>query len=354
MPCSAKRRFEIPPSIGTLRALRNRKCSAEPWVGIAELLGDGQSGRETPARTKRCAGTLEAFSSAVQKVRYRASHISGSKRFQAALANNTVEVIDVKQGKRIHSIPSFREPQGVLYLPEANRLYVANGDDGTLRIFDGSSYEPIKSIKLGDDADNVRFDADKKHVYVGYGSGALAAMNEDGTKVAEINLDAHPESFQLEKNGPRLFVNLPKSRKVAVVDRTKESVIATWGTDGALSNYPMALDEADHRLFIDCRLPARLVVLDTNTGKVIDKLPVIGDSDDIFYDQARKRIYAIGGEGGISVYQQENADHYKEIAKIPTVKGARTSFFSPDLSALFVAVRAQGSEPAAIRVYSTH
>jgi DNA-binding beta-propeller fold protein YncE len=280
--------------------------------------------------------------------------VKTERLFMAALGNNTVEVIDVAHGKRIHSIPGLHEPQGVLYLPDVNRLYVANGDDGTLRIFDGTSYEPIKSIKLGDDADNIRFDASPKHVYVGYGSGALAVLNEDGTKVAEIRLDAHPESFQLEKNGPRLFVNLPKSRKVAVVDRTKGSVVATWQTGGAFSNYPMALDEDDQRLFIVCRLPARLIVLDTNTGKVVGKLPVIGDSDDVFYDSARKRVYATGGEGGISVYQQENANHYQEIAKIPSVKGARTSFFSPDLSELFVAIRAQGSQPAAIRVYSTH
>lgn len=278
--------------------------------------------------------------------------VKNHRLFMAALGNNTVEVIDTQQGKRIRTIPGLHEPQGVLYLPEANRLYVANGDDGTLHIFDGSSYELIKSIKLGDDADNVRFDFGKKHVYVGYGSGALAVMNEDGTKVAEINLDAHPESFQFERNGPRLFVNLPRSRKVAVVDRTKGSVVATWGTGGVFSNYPMALDEDDQRLFIVCRLPARLVVLDTNTGKIIQKLPVIGDSDDVFYDTARKRIYATGGEGGISVYQQDDADHYREIAKLPTVKGARTSFFSPDLRELFVAVRREGSSPAAVRVYS--
>jgi len=289
-------------------------------------------------------------------VKGRIDHMSidvkNQRLFMAALGNNTVEVIDVAHGKRIHSIPGLHEPQGALYLPDVNRLYVANGEDGTLRIFDGSSYEPIKSVKLGDDADNIRFDAGKKRVYVGYGSGALAVMNENGSKVAEINLDAHPESFQVEKDGPRLFVNLPKSRKVAVVNRIKGSVVAAWGTGGALSNYPMALDEEDHRLFIVCRVPARLVILDTNTGKVVEKLPVIGDSDDVFYDKDRKRVYATGGEGGISVYQQEGPDHYKEIAKLPTVKGARTSFFSSDLRQLFVAARRQGSQPAAVRVYS--
>ena len=292
----------------------------------------------------------------LQDVRGRIDHMSidanGHRLFMAALGNNTLEVIDVKQGKRIHTITGLLEPQGVLYLPDVNRLYVANGDDGTLHIFDGSSYELVKSIKLGDDADNVRFDAGKKHVYVGYGSGALAVMNEDGTKVAEINLDAHPESFQLEKNGARLFVNLPKSRKVAVVDRTKAAVIGSWGTGGALSNYPMALDEDDQRLFIVCRLPARLLVFDTSSGNVIGKLPVVGDSDDVFYDKARKRVYASGGEGRISVFQQDDPDHYRQIADIATLKGARTSFFSTDLQQLFVAVRRQGSEPAAVRVYS--
>jgi DNA-binding beta-propeller fold protein YncE len=279
--------------------------------------------------------------------------ITKSRLFVAALGNNTVEVIDISQGKRIHTIAGLREPQGVLYLADVNRLYVANGDDGTLRLFDGASYELLKTISLGENADNIRFDAERKHVYVGYGGGALAVVNEDGTKVGSIKQDAHPESFQLEKNGPRVFVNLPKTRKVTVADRTTGSVIATWGTGAAFSNYPMALDEDDHRLFIVCRLPARLVVLDTRTGKVVEKLPVVGDSDDVFYDRARKRVYATGGEGGISVFQQQDLDHYTQIAQVSTIKGARTSFFSPDLSELFVAARRDGSEPAAIRVYST-
>src|SRR3954454_19277313 len=185
--------------------------------------------------------------------------VNNGRLFVAALGNNTIEVIDIEEGKRIHTIPNVREPQGVLYLPDINRLYVANRDDGTLRLFDGVSYEPLKTIKLGNDADNLRFDAEKKHVYVGYGAGALAVMSEDGTKVAEISLDGHPESFQLEKSGKRIFVNIPESRKVAVTDRARSSVVSTWGTDGAFSNYPMALDEADHRLFIVCRLPARLI-----------------------------------------------------------------------------------------------
>jgi YVTN family beta-propeller protein len=276
--------------------------------------------------------------------------VKGQRLFVSALGNNTVEVIDVKAGKRVKTISGLAEPQGVLYVPGNDRLYVANARDGSVRIFDGTSYALLKTIDYGDDADNLRYDAGRQKALVGYGSGGLAEIDNEG-KVAETKLDAHPESFQLEKNSPRIYVNLPKSRKVAVVDQEKHTIIGTWRTGMALANYPMALDEADHRLFVVTRFPARLLVFDTNTGKIVQSLSSVGDCDDVFYDQARKRIYASGGEGAISVFGQKDTDHYSELARISTVKGARTSFFSPELDRLFLAVRRQGSNPAAIEVF---
>jgi DNA-binding beta-propeller fold protein YncE len=278
--------------------------------------------------------------------------VKGGRLFVSALGNNTVEVIDGKAGKRVKTIGGLPEPQGVLYVPAIDRLYVANAKDGSVRIFDGSSYAPIKTIDYGDDADNLRYDPDHKRIYVGYGSGALAEIDEEGNKVGEIKLDAHPESFQLEKDSPRIYVNLPKSRKVVVLDREKRAIIASWPVGIALANYPMALDQADHRLFVITRLPARLLVFDTTTGKIVQRLPAVGDCDDVFYDQTAKRIYASGGEGAISVFEQQVADHYKESVRITTVKGARTSFFSSELDRLFLAVRRQGTQSAAIQVYA--
>jgi DNA-binding beta-propeller fold protein YncE len=278
--------------------------------------------------------------------------VKGGRLFVSALGNNTVEVIDGKAGKRVKTIGGLPEPQGVLYVPAIDRLYVANAKDGSVRIFDGSSYAPIKTIDYGDDADNLRYDPDHKRIYVGYGSGALAEIDEEGNKVGEIKLDTHPESFQLEKDSPRIYVNLPKSRKVVVLDREKRAIIASWPVGIALANYPMALDQADHRLFVITRLPARLLVFDTTTGKIVQRLPAVGDCDDVFYDQTAKRIYASGGEGAISVFEQQDADHYKESVRITTVKGARTSFFSSELDRLFLAVRRQGTQSAAIQVYA--
>jgi len=292
---------------------------------------------------------------ALPGVQGRIDHLSldlnNQRLFVAALGNNTIEIIDLKNGKRVHSIPGLAEPQGVLYVPPVNRLYVANAGDGSLRIFDGSSFQLLKSIAFGDDADNVRYASGDNQVWVGYGSGALGAVDKDGGKTADIKLDAHPESFQLEKNGSRIFVNLPRSKKIAVIDRKTKSAVTSWVTGGPQANFPMALDEANHRLIVVCRTPARMVVLDTATGKVIASIPTVGDCDDVFYDEPRKRIYATGGEGAISVVQQQDADHYKEIAKIATVSGARTGLFSQELDRLFVAVRKQGSQSAEIRIY---
>jgi DNA-binding beta-propeller fold protein YncE len=278
--------------------------------------------------------------------------IAGQRLFVSALGNNTLEVVDLKAGKRAHTISGLKEPQGALYIADKNRLFVASDKDGTVKVFDGSSFQLLKTVEYGDDADNLRYDAARGRVYVGFGGGALGEMETGGQKIGETKLDAHPESFQLEKGTSRIYVNLPGSRKVVVVDREAHAVVTSWGMGLTLGNYAMALDEADHRLFVVSRAPARLVVMDTATGKVVQKLAAVGDCDDIFWDAPRKRIYATGGDGAISVFEQQDADHYNEMSRIPTVKGARTSFFSPDLGRLYVAVRRQGSTPAQIQVFS--
>jgi len=302
------------------------------------------------AQPLRLEKTIE-LSDVQGRIDHMSIDVKGERLFISALGNNTLEIVDLKVGKRAKTIGQLKEPQGVLYVQEANRLYVANGNDGSVRLFDATSYAPLKPLEYGDDADNLRYDSAHKRIYVGYGSGALGEIDGDGNKVSDIKLDAHPESFQLEKDSPRIYVNLPKSRKVAVLDREKHTILTTWKTDMAFANYPMALNESEHRLFVVSRMPARLLVFDTSTGKIVQKLPAVGDCDDVFYDKARKRIYASGGDGAISVFQEQDADHYTESARVTTVKGARTSFFSPELDRLFLAVRRQGPQSAEIQVF---
>lgn len=281
-----------------------------------------------------------------------AADATGHRLFVAALGNDTLEVVDVATGTRLRSIAGLHMPTGVAFFPARQEICVANGDDGTVRIFDGTSYTLIRKAGSLDDADNVRFDPKNGAIYVGYGSGALAVLDAGTTQqTARIPLAAHPESFQLETAGSRIFVNVPDARQVAVIDRAKQAVVATWPMTKFRTNFPMALDEANHRLFVGCRHPAGLVVFDTSTGKPVADLELSGDTDDLFYDAKRKRLYGSCGEGFVDVVEQRGSDTYTLKDRIPTRSGARTSFFSADLDGFYLAVPQRGKQDAEIRVF---
>lgn len=295
----------------------------------------------------------------MEKVKGRIDHmaadVSGQRLFVAALGNDTVEVLDLKAGKIIQSLPGFAEPQGIAFAPEFDRIFIANGQDGTCRILDGHTFKTISSVQCGDDADNVRYDEAAKLIYVGYGSGALAVLDaKTGAKVREIKLAGHPESFRIETGGTRIFVNVPKADHIAVVDREKGEVTATWRLEEAKSNFPMALDQANHRLFVGCRTPARLLVYDYNASKLVSTLAISRDTDDLFFDTANKSIYVSCGQGTIDVIRQTDADHYTAAKTIPTANGARTSLFVPELKILCLAVPHRSMQAAEIRVFKTH
>src|SRR5437868_6742064 len=271
---------------------------------------------------------------------------AGERLFICALGNNSVEVLDLRNGGRIHSITGLGAPQGIAYIPELDRIFVANDKGGVCKIYDGKSFQKISELNFKDDADNVRYDHATKKIYVGFGSGGIAIVNAaDGKQIGSIKLSAHPEAFELEKNGKRIFVNVPNSRHVAVIDRDKGEVAATWKADLAFGNFPMGLDEANHRLLIGCRIPSKLVVLNTDSGDVVAKIDISGDPDEVFYDKKRHRIYAICGAGKIDVIEQAGVNTYKAFAKVDTADGARTGLFVPERDILFVAVPHRGSQP---------
>ena len=138
---------------------------------------------------------------------------SGERLFVCALGNNTVKVIGLRSPERIHSITGLGSPQGVVYIPESNRLFVANDKGGVCNIYDGKSLQPVGQLSLKDDADNVRYDIAAKHIYVGFGSGGIAIINSaEGKQVGSIKLAAHPEAFELEHHGNRIFANVPNAR----------------------------------------------------------------------------------------------------------------------------------------------
>ncbi len=276
----------------------------------------------------------------------------GQRLFVAALGNNTLEVIDLAGGKRLRSLPGMSKPTGVLYLPEGDRILIANGDDGALKIVNGFDYKAEQTVMGLDDADNLRFDFKRKLVWLGYGDGALGMISPgDGKLLAAIKLPAHPESFQLEPDGVRIFVNLPDAKRIGIIDRERRAVDASWPMEKFQANFPMALDIANHRLFVGCRQPPRMVVFDTEVGKPVADVAISGDTDDLFYDARRKRIYVSCGAGFIDTIEQTAPNAYKTASQLPTASGARTSYFSANLDRFYLAVPDRRSQQAEVRVY---
>ena len=286
----------------------------------------------------------------------------GQRVFVSALGNHTVEVLDVQGSRRLRTLSNLEEPQGLFYDASSNRLFVASGGDGTTKIYDGTTFQLLETVKFSDDADNIRYDARSRRLIVGYGgekalrgrpqgSGALGFLDSNGKQAGEIVVDAHPESFQLEKNGTRVFVNVPDKKEVQVADVAKGTILARWPTTAATTCFPMALDEGHHRLFAGCRMPARLLAFDTESGNTVASPEIVGDTDDLFYDADRSRIYIIGGQGFIDVLQQKDADHYDRLARYPVPGGTRTGLFVPDWGKLFAAVPHRGEQGCEILVY---
>jgi hypothetical protein len=297
----------------------------------------------------------------LESVKGRFDHFSSAKGllFVSALGNNSEEIIDLAEGALAHTIKGVPNPQGVAFSSEANKLFVAS-DEGKLYIYDGSSFKLITTIDFPGGADNLRYDTGAKRLYVACGddekTSAIAMVDAVTNKRLdpEYKLGGEPESFQLEKSGPNMYVNIPDLKQIAVINRNS-GAIARW--DLTLNqNFPMALDEADHRLFVGTREPARLAVFDTTSGHMIAALPSVEDTDDLYYDASRKRIYIPGGEGSMYVFHQDDPDHYHLMAKIPTALGARTAGYfgrqRKGFDRFYLAVPAHSGQNAEIWVYT--
>lgn len=319
-------------------------------------------------------------------VRGRMDHVSvdvpGRRLFAAAYDNHTLEVIELTAGRQVKTL-ELDEPQQSYFVPSVNRLFVASSGDGTVKIFDGGTFALVRTVHLSSDADNMRYDAVRKHVLVDYGGekylfgavsarsgekdGAVAVMDLKGNVVGRIHVGGHPEALQLEqKTGDRVFINDPDKHEIVVADLSSYEVLAHW--KAGCENYPMALDEAHRRLFIFCRDRGYVAVFDTGSGRRVASLPATpgASSDDMFWDARKGRLYVlarilvrgksphVAGPGIVDVIQEQDPDHYRMIAKHTTGFGAQTGMLVPQWGKLFVAARRQPSgQSAEILEYDT-
>jgi len=340
-------------------------------VALGTLVGCGifaawshaqQASQAAPAKAPAKAPAREISSLQLQQeipvpnVMGRLDHMSSdSKRrllFVSALGNNTAEVIDTFAGRVVHEITGLAEPQGILYVPDFNKIVIANAESGKVNIYDGTTYELRKSLDFSPDPDNIRWDAANKLVVLGYGEddGGIAFIDpQKEEQVGQaLKTGGHPESFQVEQSGGHIFVNCPDAENTVLSIDRKTGKVTKWPLKGLRGNYPMQLDEKSHRLFTVTRKPPMLVVLDTETGKEVARLRTSGDSDDLFFDASRRRIYVAGGQASISVYEMHDPDHYSLLERVPTTIGARTAYFFTTRDQLYVGIPAKEGQPSQI------
>jgi DNA-binding beta-propeller fold protein YncE len=295
------------------------------------------------------------------RIDHFAIDVKGERAFLAALTKNTIEVVDLKAGRLIKTLPGFAKPQGVRFVPELKRLFVATGLDGALTTLDASTLSVLRTAHVSLGADAIGYDPLTKYLYVGSGgsdankaTGDLTVFSaKDGTQVAALVTDAHAGGSVVQTRGERLYVLVPEKAQVLVLDRKTRAQVAKWAIPDIQKNVALDLDEKNHRLFLGVRTPASIVVLDSRSGAVVASIPTVGTLDGLSYDQATRRLYTTGGEGFIDVTQQMDADHYEHIGRIESGPNARTSAFVPERHRLYVAVPRDKDRGAELRVYES-
>jgi hypothetical protein len=284
------------------------------------------------------------------RIDHLAIDAEGKRLVVAARAAGRVEVVDLEKGAVAGRLEGLAEPQGVLVLPKTGRIVVACGGDGTVRYFDPATLKEVDQVRLGADADDLRLEAGVDRIWVGHGEGGLAVLDK-GNRVFDVALEAHPEAFALEANGKRAYVNVPGARQIAVVDREKQDVVATWSLGAIRGNSPLALDEERRRLFVGCRTPARCLVYDVDAGKLVADLDLSGDVDDVYLDPAASRVYFVCGEGHVDVAARGKGDAIERVDRVATRPGARTGLFVAASRTLYVALPSVGGRVAEVRAY---
>lgn len=281
--------------------------------------------------------------------------LRGNRLLTTPQAQKSVQVFDISSGKMLHAIKGIENPHSVLYRSDLDQIYVTDGGAGLLRIYSGHDYSAIKTIDHLPDADSIGYDSVTKHLYITNG-GESAGLDHAfltivdttaGKRVKDIELPARsPEAMALESKGSRIFVDLTDRNLVAVVDRKTQQLVTTWPITKCQKNIAAALDEGGHRLFVGCRdteTSGTIDVVDTETGKELETLPIGGWVDYMAYDPATRRIYASCGapvaDGGhLYVYRADDRVHYSLLANVPTAPRAKTALFVPELQRVFVSV----------------
>ena len=289
-----------------------------------------------------------------------APDVDGHRLFLTGEENEKVLVLDTNTNQRIYTIEDVKAPHAILFRKDLRKLFIVAGDASAVQMYDSESYKLLGEIKVSIDADSIAYDPGTHYLYVVNGGreahtpySLISVIDTDNSKkLRDIKIDTnHVEAIVLEKSGPRMFSNLTGKSVVGVLDRNNSEMSATWPLPaGDKLNVAMAFDEPDHRLFVTTRNPGKLIVLNSESGKVITSLPAVGMVDDMSYDAQHKRLY-LAGDGALEVFEQKDSDHYALLAKVPGAFRAKTGILVPELNRYYLAVPHHENKDAEVRVY---
>jgi DNA-binding beta-propeller fold protein YncE len=286
--------------------------------------------------------------------------LDGHRLFLTAEENAKLVVIDVNSNKVIHTIENVQAPHAILFRSDLKKLFVVEGDASAVKVYDSDSFQPAGEIKVAIDADSIAYDPATHYMYVVNGGreahtpySLISVIDTNSSKkLRDIKINSnHVEAIVLEKSGPRMFMNIPGQNTIGVMDRSKAAVTATWPLpEGAKLNVAMALDEANHRLFVVTRTPGKLIVLDSDSGKLVSSAPAVGMVDDMSYDAKQKRIY-VAGDQFVDIFTQSDADHYALLGRVPGSFRAKTAILVPEWNRYYLAVPHHENHDAEVRVF---
>jgi len=289
-----------------------------------------------------------------------APDVDGHRLFLTGEENEKVLVLDTNTNQLVHTIEDVKAPHAILFRKDLKKLFIVAGDASAVQEYDSDSYKLLGEIKVSIDADSIAYDPATHYLYVVNGGreahtpySLISVIDTDNSKkLRDIKIDTnHVEAIVLEKSGPRMFINLTGKSAVGVLDRNKSEMSATWPLPaGDKLNVAMAFDQPDHRLFVITRNPGKLIVLNSDSGKVTTSLPAVGMVDDMSYDAQHKRLY-LAGDGALDVFEQKDSDHYALLAKVPGAFRAKTGILVPELNRYYLAVPHHENKDAEVRVY---
>jgi YVTN family beta-propeller protein len=331
----------------TMRRLVYRIVKGPAVVMLGLMITLNARAEERPPLERIAAIGLKGKAGALDHL---AADWKNSRLFVANQSNDSLDVVDVKNNKLLKQVSGQKQIHGIAYAADLDRIFVGNGE-GVCNAIDGKAYTVLKSIPVRG-ADSVRYDPRTQHVFVAGAKALVVIAAKTLEPVAVIKLPASPHGFQIASKQARGFVNTGMPCQVAVVDTDRNDLVARYPLEKDKGIGPLALDEANGRIFVGLRGKPRLAVLDVDSGKEVASVPIPEGSDDMFLDADSRRIYVSCNSGFVAVIRQIEPDRYESVANVATIKGAKTSAYDPTGKRLYVAVpRQSGKEGPEIWVY---